>query len=65
MTKEDFLLFQEFLHEKAGMFFAENKQYLVENRLVKRMGELGIKSYRDYFYHVKYDTSLKEFNTLM
>jgi chemotaxis protein methyltransferase CheR len=58
-------MIRDFIHEKSGIFFAENKMYLVKNRLIKRMGELGIKNYRDYFYHVKYDTSLKEFNNLM
>lgn len=65
LTVEDFTLFRDFIHEKSGMFFTENKMYLIKNRLVKRMAELGIKSYRDYFYNVKYDTSLREFNKLM
>ncbi|MFQ5498226.1 MAG: CheR family methyltransferase [Candidatus Zixiibacteriota bacterium] len=65
MTKDDFVMIRDFIHEKAGIFFAENKMYLVKNRLAKRMAELGIKSYRDYFYSVKYDTSQKEFNQLM
>ena len=29
------------------------------------MVELDMKTVRDYFYHVKYDVSLKEFNRLM
>lgn len=65
MTAEEFAMIRDFIHERSGMFFAENKMYLVKNRLVKRMAELGIKSYRDYFYHVKYDTSLREFHELM
>ena len=62
---DDFIMIRDFIHEKSGIFFADNKMYLVKNRLIKRMNELGINSYRDYFYHVKYDTSLKEFNNLM
>ncbi len=65
MSKEEFELIRDYIHEKSGIFFAENKMYLVKNRLAKRMGELEIKSVKDYFYHVKYDTSLKEFNILM
>lgn len=65
MTDEEFAMIRDFVHEKSGMFFAENKMYLVKNRLVKRMSELSIKTYRDYFYHVKYDTSMKEFHRLM
>lgn len=65
MTQEEFLLIRDFIHEKCGIFFAENKMYLVKNRLIKRMKDLGISSYRDYFYHVKYDTSQKEFTALV
>jgi len=65
MTQEEFVMIRDFIHEKAGIFFAENKMYLVQNRLEKRMDELDMKSVRDYFYHVKYDVSQKEFNRLM
>ena len=65
MTQEEFVMIRDFIHEKAGIYFAENKMYLVQNRLEKQMAELDIKSVRDYFYHVKYDVSQKEFNRLM
>jgi chemotaxis protein methyltransferase CheR len=65
MSQEEFLMIRDFIHEKSGLFFAENKMYLVQNRLEKRMDELGMNSVRDYFYHVKYDVSQKEFNRLM
>lgn len=65
LSIEDFTAFRDFIHEKSGIYFAENKKYLVENRLSKRMATLGLKSFSDYFYQVKYDTSLKEFNMLM
>jgi len=65
ITPDEFVMIRDFIHEKSGIFFAENKMYLVKNRLQKRMTELNIKTVRDYFYHVKYDVSLKEFNCLM
>lgn len=65
MSNEDFVMIRDFIHEKCGIFFAENKTYLVQNRLTKRMSDLGIKTFRDYFYHVKYDNSLKEFHSLL
>ena len=65
MTDEEFEMIRDFIHEKSGMFFATNKMYLVKNRLVRRMAELSFKTYKDYFYHVKYDTSMKEFHRLM
>lgn len=65
MTLDEFKMIRDFIHEKSGIFFAENKMYLVKNRLHKRMSELNMKTVRDYFYHVKYDVSMKEFNRLM
>lgn len=65
LGQSDFELFREFIHEKSGMFFADNKMYLIKNRLTKRIGELGLNSFKDYFYRVKYDVTMKEFNMLM
>lgn len=65
MSVEEFIMIRDFIHEKCGIYFAENKMYLVKNRLSKRMNEIAITSFRDYFYHVKYDTSQKEFTNLM
>jgi len=58
-------MIRDFILERSGILFAENKMYLLKNRLIKRMADLGIKAYRDYFYHVKYDTSNREFSQLM
>ncbi|MEZ5359464.1 MAG: protein-glutamate O-methyltransferase CheR [Candidatus Zixiibacteriota bacterium] len=65
LTQSEFELFRDFIHEKSGMFFADNKMYLIKNRLTKRIGELGLSSFKDYFYRVKYDVTMKEFNNLM
>ncbi len=65
LTVEDFTMIRDFIHERSGIYFAENKMYLVKNRLLKRMADLDIKTYRDYFYHIKYDTSQREFNAMM
>jgi chemotaxis protein methyltransferase CheR len=62
---DDFILFRDFIHEKTGIFFADNKMYLVKNRLANRMSQMGIKNYKDYFYMIKYDTSMNEFNALI
>jgi len=65
LRQDDFVAIRDFIHERSGIFFAENKKYIIENRLTKRMTELGVKTYKDYFYLMKYDTTQKEFNTLM
>jgi len=65
LSQEDFVLFRDFIHERTGMYFADNKLYLVKNRLANRMSQIGAKSYRDYFYMVKFDTGTSEFNALV
>lgn len=65
LTPEDFTSIRDYIHDKAGIFFNEKKMYLLQSRLSKRMEQLGVASFRDYFYRVKYDTSHAEFNQLM
>ncbi|HUV30166.1 MAG TPA: protein-glutamate O-methyltransferase CheR [Acidobacteriota bacterium] len=65
MGLDEFRMIRDFIHEKSGIYFAENKMHVVKNRLAKRMAELDLKAVRDYFYRVKYDASLCEFNRLM
>ncbi len=62
---EEFRTIRDYIHEKSGMFFGDNKLYLLQSRLSKRMEQLGVATYRDYFYRVKYDTSHREFDELM
>jgi chemotaxis protein methyltransferase CheR len=54
MTKEEFITLRDFVYEKSGIFFAENKAYLLESRLTNRLGELGLSTFEDYYYCLKY-----------
>jgi len=54
MTREEFIPLREFIYEKTGIFFAENKMYLLESRLSNRLNELGFMSYDDYYFFLKY-----------
>ena len=65
LSQDDFEAIRDFIHEKSGIWFPDNKKYIIENRLFKRMEELGLDCCRDYLYRAKYDTSMKEFDTLM
>ena len=65
LSIEEFRLIRDFIHDKAGIYFADNKVYLLRNRLRSRMGELGLTRFNDYFYRLKYDTARFEFNKLM
>ena len=65
LSIEEFRLIRDFIHDKAGIYFADNKVYLLRNRLRSRMEELGLTRFNDYFYRLKYDTARFEFNRLM
>lgn len=48
MTAQEFLALRDFVYGRTGIFFNESKQYFLENRLQRRVGELGLRGYREY-----------------
>lgn len=60
MTREEFLALRQFICEKTGIYFSEKKAYLLENRISKRLKELGLRTVSEYFNLLKHDTKAKE-----
>ncbi len=48
MTSPEFLGLRDFIYAQTGIFFNESKQYFLENRLQRRLGDLALRGYRDY-----------------
>ena len=48
MSLPDFLAMRDFVYARTGIFFAESKQYFLENRLARRLPEVNIKTYKGY-----------------
>ncbi|MBI4911286.1 MAG: protein-glutamate O-methyltransferase CheR [Acidobacteria bacterium] len=48
MTRQEFTALRDFVYTKSGIFFAESKQYFLENRLSRRLGDLNLSSYMAY-----------------
>jgi chemotaxis protein methyltransferase CheR len=48
MSLQDFLAIREFIYRRTGIFFSESKQYFLENRLSRRIQDLGLGAYQDY-----------------
>jgi chemotaxis protein methyltransferase CheR len=48
LSDDLFQQFRKFIYERTGIFFADNKKYLLESRLSRRLSALGISTYRDY-----------------
>lgn len=50
-------MFQEwrnYIYQNTGIYFQDNKKYLLESRLQKRMNHLGINSYEKYFDLIRF-----------
>jgi len=54
MTNQEYILLRDFIYDKTGIYFAENKAYLLESRLANRIDELGLSSFEEYHYYLKY-----------
>jgi len=49
MSSSQFEQWRKFIYEKTGIYFQDNKKYLLESRLLKRIVHLKISSYEEYF----------------
>jgi len=59
ITDEEFRLLREFIYEQCGIFIADNRKYLVENRLAARLRILHLKSYAEYYNYLRFDVRKK------
>lgn len=55
ITDEEFVLIRDFIYKQCGIFIAENRKYLIENRLSNRIKELNLKSYSEYYKYLRFD----------
>lgn len=53
MPVEIFRQWREFIYEKTGIYFQDNKKYLLESRLMRRLLYLKMNSYQEYLNFVK------------
>jgi len=65
LDKNNFNLFRDFIFELTGIHFEDNKQYLLERRLQRRMESLGCTSIKDYYYLLKADSRGNEVANLI
>jgi chemotaxis protein methyltransferase CheR len=57
LSATSFQEWRKFIYELCGIYFQDNKKYLLESRLQKRMNFLGIESYEKYLDYVKFGTN--------
>jgi chemotaxis protein methyltransferase CheR len=59
LSDAEFIQLRDFIYQQFGIFIAENRKYLVENRLAGRLKELNFKSYSDYYHYLRFDPNCK------
>ena len=55
LSDSSFEKFREIIYTSCGIYFQDNKKYLLESRLLKRINHLGMESYEEYFDYLKYN----------
>ncbi|MDR2076446.1 MAG: protein-glutamate O-methyltransferase CheR [Desulfovibrio sp.] len=55
VSPEEFIQLRDFIYEKCGIYIAENRKYLIENRLSNRIKELNLKTFGEYYYYLRFD----------
>lgn len=60
VTDEEFIQLRDFIYQQSGIFIAENRKYLVENRLSNRIKDLNLKSFGEYYYFLRFDAGRKD-----
>jgi chemotaxis protein methyltransferase CheR len=54
MTSEEFRLLRDFVYQLCGLHFTEDSKYLLEKRLARRLQAHSLKSFKDYYYLLRY-----------
>jgi chemotaxis protein methyltransferase CheR len=54
MSDETFRQLREFIYQQTGIYFQDNKKYLLEGRIGKRVQLLGLKSQEEYLQLIRF-----------
>jgi chemotaxis protein methyltransferase CheR len=57
MSDQIFNVLRHFIYDSCGIYFQDNKKYLLESRILKRINFLGLNSYEEYFDFIKLSTN--------
>lgn len=57
LRPDEFALFQRYIYEKVGISLSDQKTTLIKGRLNKRLNQLGLQSFRQYYDFLIHDRS--------
>ena len=55
MSTDEFRLLRDFVYQHCGLNFTEDSKYLLEKRLGKRLQLHNLKTFKDYYYFLRYN----------
>ncbi|NOZ68076.1 MAG: protein-glutamate O-methyltransferase [Deferribacteres bacterium] len=55
---------RDYIYEKSGIYIADNKKYLIENRLSRILKEKGLNSFEEYLELLRFRADTNELNRL-
>ena len=61
LTMHEFIQFRELIHEETSIFLGDSKRMLLHGRLLRRVRELGLPCFGDYYELVKKPAEHAEF----
>jgi len=57
MSDDIFRQMREFIYQQTGIYFLDNKKYLLEGRLAKRVQVLNLNDFESYYQLIKFGTA--------
>ena len=57
ISNEEFVQLRDYIYEQCGIYIAETRKYLIENRLSNRLKELNLKNFGEYYYYLRFDVN--------
>lgn len=55
ISDSEFKQLRDFIYDRSGIYIADNRKYLLENRLANRIKQLNLKNFGEYYYYLQYD----------
>ncbi|EGB13433.1 MCP methyltransferase, CheR-type [Pseudodesulfovibrio mercurii] len=57
ITDQEFVNLRDFIYAECGIYIADNRKYLLENRLGNRLKKLNLKNFDEYYNLLRFDSA--------
>jgi chemotaxis protein methyltransferase CheR len=55
ITDQEFANLRDFIYAQCGIYIADNRKYLLENRLGNRLKKLNLRNFDEYYNYLRFD----------